>query len=39
MVANGGYQSVGAKTRLQLIKAASDVLGEEGYPAFTSSRP
>jgi len=38
MVATRGYQSIGAKTRLQLIEAASDVLGEEGYPAFTARR-
>lgn len=38
MVANRGYQSIGAKTRLQLIQAASDVLGDEGYPAFTARR-
>jgi len=38
MVANRGYQSTGARTRLKLIEAASDVLGDEGYPAFTARR-
>lgn len=38
MVANRGYQSVGTKTRSQLIEAASEILDEEGYPAFTVRR-
>lgn len=38
MVANRGYQSTSAKTRLRLVEAASAVLCEEGYPAFTARR-
>ncbi|KHK92461.1 TetR/AcrR family transcriptional regulator [Novosphingobium malaysiense] len=38
MVANRGYNSTSAKTRLRLIEAASEILDEEGYPAFTARR-
>lgn len=38
MVANRGYDSTSAKTRLRLIEAASAVLDEEGHPAFTVRR-
>jgi len=38
MVANRGYHSTGAKTRLRLIEAASELLAEEGYVAFTARR-
>ena len=38
MVANRGYNSTSTKTRLRLIEAASDILDEEGYPAFTARR-
>lgn len=38
MVANRGYQSTGTKTRLRLIEAASEILDEEGHPAFTVRR-
>lgn len=38
MVANRGYNSTSTQTRLRLIEAASDLLDEEGYPAFTVRR-
>jgi len=38
MVANRGYNSTNAKTRQRLIEAASEILDEEGYPAFTARR-
>ena len=38
MVANRGYNSTSAKTRQRLIEAASEILDEEGYPAFTARR-
>ncbi|MFC3213247.1 TetR/AcrR family transcriptional regulator [Novosphingobium panipatense] len=38
MVANRGYASTSAATRLKLIEAASDMLDEEGHPAFTVRR-
>jgi AcrR family transcriptional regulator len=38
MVANRGYLSTSAATRLRLIEAASALLDEEGYPAFTVRR-
>jgi AcrR family transcriptional regulator len=38
MVANRGFQSTGTKTRLRLIEAAAELLGEEGYVAFTARR-
>ncbi|PEQ11626.1 hypothetical protein B2G71_16000 [Novosphingobium sp. PC22D] len=38
MVANRGFQSTGAKTRMRLIEAAHELLAEEGYPAFTARR-
>lgn len=38
MVANRGYLSTNASTRLKLIDAASALLDEEGYPAFTARR-
>lgn len=38
MVTKRGYASTSAKTRLRLIEAASAVLDEEGYPAFTVRR-
>lgn len=38
MVANRGFQSTGTKTRLRLIDAASEILAEEGYVAFTARR-
>lgn len=38
MVANRGYTSTSAATRLKLIEAASDLLDREGYPAFTVRR-
>lgn len=38
MVANRGYESTGAKTRQRLIEAASDILADEGYAAFTARR-
>lgn len=38
MVANRGYDSVGAKTRSRLIEAAAELLGEEGYPAISARR-
>jgi AcrR family transcriptional regulator len=38
MAANRGYNSTSAKTRLRLIEAASEILDEEGYPAFTARR-
>lgn len=38
MVANRGYQSTGTKTRLRLIEAASELLADEGYVAFTARR-
>ncbi|HUD31139.1 MAG TPA: helix-turn-helix domain-containing protein, partial [Novosphingobium sp.] len=38
MVANRGYLSTSAATRLRLIEAASALLDEDGYPAFTVRR-
>jgi AcrR family transcriptional regulator len=38
MVANRGYNSLSSKSRLRLIDAASDLLAEEGYPAFSARR-
>jgi AcrR family transcriptional regulator len=38
MVANRGYESTGAKTRHRLIEAASELLADEGYVAFTARR-
>lgn len=38
MVANRGYLSTSAATRLRLIDAASALLDEDGYPAFTVRR-
>lgn len=38
MVANRGYNSTSTQTRLKLIEAASGILDEEGYPAFTARR-
>lgn len=38
MAANRGYNSTSTRTRLRLIEAASDLLDEEGYPAFTVRR-
>lgn len=38
MVANRGYLSTSAATRLRLIDAASVLLDEDGYPAFTVRR-
>jgi len=38
MVGNRGYLSTSATTRLRLIDAASALLDEEGYPAFTVRR-
>ncbi|MFC0205620.1 TetR/AcrR family transcriptional regulator [Novosphingobium soli] len=38
MVGNRGYTSTSAATRLKLIEAASALLDEEGYPAFTVRR-
>jgi AcrR family transcriptional regulator len=38
MVANRGYESTQAKTRLSLIEAASDLLADEGFPAISARR-
>jgi len=38
MVANRGYESVDAKSRLRLIDAAAELLGIEGHPAFSARR-
>ena len=38
MVSNRGYQSTGAKTRLRLIDAATELLADEGYMAFSARR-
>lgn len=38
MVANRGYESLDAKSRLRLIEAASDLLATEGHPAFSARR-
>ena len=38
MVANRGYESTQAKTRISLIEAAYDLLAEEGYPAISARR-
>jgi AcrR family transcriptional regulator len=38
MVANRGYNSTSTQTRIRLIEAASEILDEEGYPAFTARR-
>lgn len=38
MVANRGYDSVNAKTRIKLIEAAYELLAEEGYPAISARR-
>jgi TetR/AcrR family transcriptional regulator len=38
MVANRGYESLGAKSRLRLIDAATELLSSEGHPAFTARR-
>jgi AcrR family transcriptional regulator len=38
MVANRGYESLDAKSRLRLIEAAAELLASEGYLAFTARR-
>jgi AcrR family transcriptional regulator len=38
MVANRGYDSVDAKSRLRLIDAAAELLSDEGHPAFSARR-
>lgn len=38
MVANRGYDSVDAKSRLKLIEAATELLSSEGHPAFSARR-
>lgn len=38
MVGDRGFLSTGTRTRLKLIEAASDILGDEGYVAFTARR-
>jgi len=38
MVANRGYESLDAKSRLRLIEAAAELLSIEGHPSFTARR-
>lgn len=38
MVANRGYESLDAKSRMRLIDAAAELLGSEGHPAFSARR-
>jgi AcrR family transcriptional regulator len=38
MVANRGYDSLDAKSRLKLIEAAAELLASEGHPAFSARR-
>jgi AcrR family transcriptional regulator len=38
MVANRGYNSLASKSRLRLIEAASELLGDEGYQAISARR-
>jgi AcrR family transcriptional regulator len=38
MVANRGYDSLSSKSRLRLIEAASDLLGDQGYQSISARR-
>jgi AcrR family transcriptional regulator len=38
MVANRGYDSLDARSRLKLIEAAAELLSSEGHPAFSARR-
>jgi AcrR family transcriptional regulator len=38
MVANRGYDSLDAKSRLKLIESAAELLASEGHPAFSARR-
>lgn len=38
MAGNRGYDSLGSRSRLRLVEAASDLLADEGYQAITARR-